>query len=157
MSQVPSETMQGYSAPSVRQFSVFLENRVGRLLDLLRHFDDSSHVHVMGLNVIDSSDHAVIRMIPDNADAARHLLRDLGIAFSETNVIVSVIDDSHSLADMCLYLLGAELNILFIYSLIKQSPIGDSVIAVAIDDLTLGANLLVRKGFNLLGEGDLVV
>jgi hypothetical protein len=156
MSQVPSETMQGYSAPSVRQFSVFLENRVGRLLDLLRHFDDASHVHVMGLNVIDSSDHAVIRMIPDNADAARHLLRELGIAFSETNVIVSVIDDSHSLADMCLYLLGAELNILFIYSLIKQSPIGNSVIAVAIDDLTLGANLLVRKGFNLLGEGDLI-
>ena len=156
MSQVPSETMQGYSAPSVRQFSVFLENRVGRLLDLLRHFDDASHVHVMGLNVIDSSDHAVIRMIPDNADAARHLLRELGIAFSETNVIVSVIDDSHSLADMCLYLLGAELNILFIYSLIQQSPIGNSVIAVAIDDLTLGANLLVRKGFNLLGEGDLI-
>ncbi len=156
MSQVPSETMQGYSAPTVRQFSVFLENRVGRLLDLLRHFDDSSHVHVLGLNVIDSSDHAVIRMIPDNADAARHLLRDLGSAFSETNVIVSVIDDSHSLADMCLYLLGAELNILFVYSLIKQSPIGDSAIAVAIDDLTLGANLLVRKGFNLLGEGDLI-
>ena len=157
MSQVPSETMQGYSAPSVRQFSVFLENRVGRLLDLLRHFDDASHVHVMGLNVIDSSDHAVIRMIPDNADAARHLLRDLGIAFSETNVIVTVIDESHSLADLCLYLLGAELNILFIYSLIQQSAIGDSVVAVAIDDLTLGGNLLLKKGFNLLGEGDLKV
>mgnify|MGYP006421930407 CR=1 FL=1 len=157
MSQVPSETMQGYSAPSVRQFSVFLENRVGRLLDLLRHFDDASHVHVMGLNVIDSSDHAVIRMIPDNADAARHLLRELGIAFSETDVIVSVIDESHSLADLCLYLLGAELNIMFIYSLIQQSPIGDSVIAVAIDDLTLGGQLLLRKGFSLLGEGDLNV
>tara|TARA_B100000959_G_C14590997_1_gene464010 strand:- start:56 stop:529 length:474 start_codon:yes stop_codon:yes gene_type:complete len=155
MSQLPSETLQGYSVPSVRQFSVFLENRVGRLLDLLRHFDDASHVHVIGLNVIDSSDHAVIRMIPDNADAARHLLRDLGIAFSETDVIVSVIDDSHSLADMCLYLLGAELNIMFIYSLIQQSSIGDSVIAVAIDDLTLGGQLLLRKGFNLLGEGDL--
>ncbi|MBC8201417.1 MAG: acetolactate synthase [Planctomycetes bacterium] len=155
MSQLPSETLQGYSVPSVRQFSVFLENRVGRLLDLLRHFDDASHVHVMGLNVIDSSDHAVIRMIPDNADAARHLLGDLGIAFSEIDVIVSVIDDSHSLADMCLYLLGAELNILFIYSLIQQSAIGESVIAVAVDDLTLGGQLLLRKGFNLLGEGDL--
>ena len=74
MSQVPAETMQGYSVPSVRQFSVFLENRVGRLLDLIRHFDDASHVHVAGLNVIDSSDHAVIRMIPDNADGARVLL-----------------------------------------------------------------------------------
>ena len=157
MSQLPSETLQGYSVPSVKQFSVFLENRVGRLLDLLRHFDDASHVHVMGLNVMDSSDHAVIRMIPDNADAARHLLRELGIAFSELDVIVSVIDDSHSLADMCLYLLGAELNILFIYSLIQQSSIGESVITVAVDDLTLGGQLLLRKGFNLLGEGDLHV
>lgn len=155
MSQLPPETMQGYLVPSVRQFSVFLENRVGRLLDLLRHFDEASHVHVMGLNVIDSSDHAVIRMIPDNADAARVLLNELGITFSEVNVIVSVIDDSHSLADLCLYLLSAELNILFIYSLIQQSTVGDSVIAVAIDDLTLGGQLLLRKGFTLLGEGDL--
>ena len=75
--------------------------------------------------------------------------------FSELDVIVSVIDESHSLADMCLYLLGAELNILFIYSLIQQSTVGDSVIAVAIDDLTLGGQLLIRRGFNLLGEGDL--
>ncbi|MBC8309260.1 MAG: acetolactate synthase [Phycisphaerales bacterium] len=156
MAQIPSETMQGYSVPSVRQFSVFLENRVGRLLDLLRHFDDASHVHVVGLNVIDSSDHAVIRMIPDKSDAARVLLRELGIAFSETDVIVTVIDDSHSLADLCLYLLGAELNISFIYSLIRQSAIGDSTVAVAIDDLTLGGQLLLRKGFNLLGEADLV-
>jgi|TARA_B110000196_G_C20996117_1_gene590670 hypothetical protein len=155
MSQLPQETMQGYNIPCVRQFSVFLENRVGRLLDLLRHFDDASHVHVAGLNVIDSSDHAVIRMIPDNADAARLLLHDLSIAFSEVDIIIAVIDDSHSLADLCLYLLGAELNIHFIYSLIKQPMIGDSLVAVAIDDLMLGGQLLTRKGFTLLGEADL--
>jgi len=155
MSQVPSETMQGYSVPSVRQFSVFLENRVGRLLDLIRHFDDASHVHVAGLNVIDSSDHAVIRMIPDNADGARVLLKDFGIAFSEIDVIVAVIDESHSLADLCLYLLGAELNILFIYSLLQQPTVGDSIIVIATDDLTLGGQLLLKKGFTLLGEADL--
>ena len=94
-------------------------------------------------------------MIPDNADAARKLLKELGIAFSELDVIVAVIDDAHSLADLCLYLLGAELNISFIYSLIRQSAIGDSIIAVAVDDLTLGGQLLLRKGFNLLGEADL--
>jgi len=149
--------MQGYSAPSVRQFSVFLENRVGRLLDLLRHFDDASHVHVVGLNVIDSSDHAVIRMVPDNTDAARLLLNELGIAFSEIDVLVTVIDESHSLADLCLYLLGAELNILFIYSLIQHPIVGDSMIVVAVDDLTLGGQLLLRKGFTLLGEADLAI
>ena len=157
MSQVPSETMQGYAVPSVRQFSVFLENRVGRLLDLIRHFDDASHVHVAGLNVIDSSDHAVIRMIPDNSEGARALLKDFGIAFSEIDVIVTVIDESHSLADLCLYLLGAELNILFIYSLLQQPVVGDSIIVVATDDLTLGGQLLLKKGFSLLGEADLHV
>ena len=155
MSQLPPETMQGYLVPCVRQFSVFLENRVGRLLDLLRHFDDASHVHVVGLNVMDSSDHAVIRMIPDNADAARLMLQDLSISFSETDVVVAMIDDSHSLADLCLYLLGAELNIHFIYSLIKQPIVGDSLVAIAIDDLMLGGQLLVKKGFTLLGEADL--
>ena len=155
MSQVPQETMQGYQVPCVRQFSVFLENRVGRLLDLLRHFDDASHVHVVGLNVIDSSDHAVIRMIPDDSDAARLLLHDLAISFSETDVLVTVIDESHSLADLCLYLLGAELNIHFIYSLIKQPIIGDSLVAVAIDDLMLGGQLLIKKGFTLQGEAEL--
>ena len=155
MSQLPPETMQGYLVPCVRQFSVFLENRVGRLLDLLRHFDDASHVHVVGLNVIDSSDHAVIRMIPDDADAARLMLHDLSISFSELDVIVAMIDDSHSLADLCLYLLGAELNIHFIYSLIKQPIVGDSLVAIAIDDLMLGGQLLVKKGFTLLVEADL--
>ena len=155
MSQLPPETIQGYLVPCVRQFSVFLENRVGRLLDLLRHFDDASHVHVVGLNVIDSSDHAVIRMIPDNADAARLMLHDLSISFSEIDVIVAMIDDSHSLADLCLYLLGAELNIHFIYSLIKQPIVGDSLVAIAIDDLMLGGQLLVKKGFTLLGEAEL--
>lgn len=155
MSQLPPETMQGYLVPCVRQFSVFLENRVGRLLDLLRHFDDASHVHVVGLNVIDSSDHAVIRMIPDNADAARQMLHDLSISFSEIDVIVAMIDDSHSLADLCLYLLGAELNIHFIYSLIKQPIVGDSLVAIAIDELMLGGQLLVKKGFTLLGEAEL--
>ncbi|MBC8202365.1 MAG: acetolactate synthase [Planctomycetes bacterium] len=155
MSQLPQETMQGYKVPCVRQFSVFLENRVGRLLDLLRHFDDASHVHVVGLNVIDSSDHAVVRMIPDNADAARLMLHDLSISFSESDVVVAMIDDSHSLADLCLYLLGAELNIHFIYSLIKKPMIGDSLVALAIDDLTLGGQLLVKKGFSLLGEAEL--
>jgi hypothetical protein len=94
-------------------------------------------------------------MIPDNADAARLLLHDLSIAFSEVDIIIAVIDDSHSLADLCLYLLGAELNIHFIYSLIKQPMIGDSLVAVAIDDLMLGGQLLTRKGFTLLGEADL--
>ncbi len=147
--------MQGFQAPHVRQFSVFLENRVGRLLDLLRHFDDAADVHVVGLNVIDSSDHAVVRMITDDADAARVMLGDFDIAFSESEVVIAALDDDRSLADACLYLLGAELNIHFIYALFRTSIEGHNLVAIATDDLTLGSQVLTRKGFTLLGEADL--
>ena len=77
MSQVmPQYTAQGYSPPSVRQFSVFLENKVGRLLDVVRMFDEAPELHLCGLSVLESSDHAVVRLIPNNGAATQQLLRE---------------------------------------------------------------------------------
>ena len=76
MSQmVPQPTAESYAPPSVRQFSVFLDNRVGKLLEMVELFDDASDVHLCGFSVLESSDYAVVRIIPSNADAARALLR----------------------------------------------------------------------------------
>ena len=74
MGQLPMGTEQGYAPPSVRQFGVFLDNRVGKLLELVQLFDDAPNVRLVAISVLDSSDHAVVRLIFDNADAARILL-----------------------------------------------------------------------------------
>jgi hypothetical protein len=55
---------------------------------------------------------------------------------------------------MCLCLLAAELSIHFAYPLmLRTSPM--PTIALAVDDLTLAGQILRRKDFRLLGEGDL--
>jgi hypothetical protein len=155
MSQmVPPETARGYSPPVVRQFSVFLENKVGRLFELVRVFDDAPDVHLCAFSVVESSDHAVVRVIPNNADAAREVLREHRLPFSEFDLLIVELADNHTLTSMCLYLLGAELSIRFAYPLMLR-PDGTPTIALAVDDQTLAGQILCKKQFRLLGEEDL--
>ena len=155
MSQIlPQETTEGYAPPSVRQFSVFLENKVGRLYHLVRGFDEAPDVHLCAFSVMESSDYAVVRMIPNNADAARARLRNEGLSFSELDLLIVELNSGHTLTSMCLHLLAAELNIHFAYPLLLR-PNGTPSIALAIDDPTLAGQILRKKQFRLLGEGDL--
>ena len=151
---VPLETTQGYSPPTVRQFSVFLDNKVGKLLELVGLFDEAPNVHLCAFSVLESSDHAVVRIIPNNADAARGLLRKNSLAFSEFDLLIVELVSDHNLTSMCLYLLGAELNIRFAYPLMLR-PDGTPTIALAVDDQVLAGQILRKKNFRLLGEGDL--
>ena len=155
MSEIlPQETIQGYSPPTVRQFSVFLENKVGKLLELVGLFDEAPAVHLCAFSVLESSDHAVVRIIPNNADAARALLRRHSLAFSEFDLLIVELAENHNLTSMCLYLLGAELNIRFAYPLMLR-PDGPPTNALAVDDQQLAGQILLKKDFRLLGEGDL--
>jgi len=146
--------MQGFAAPSVRQFSVFLENKPGKLLDVVQLFDEAPDVHLCGFSVVESSDYAVVRMIPNRSEVARQLLREHRLPFAELDLLVVELCEGHTLTSLCLYLLGAELNIRFAYPLMFR-PNGQPTIAVAVDDHVLAGQILRRKMFRLIGEADL--
>lgn len=155
MSQAPNplDTAQTYAPPLVTQFSVFLDNRVGKLYDLVEAFD-SSDCNICALNVHEASDCAIIRMITNRAQRARELLRREGLPFTEYEILVVELSHGHTLTSLCLTLLGAELNIQFAYPMMVR-PNGTPTIALAVDDLTLAGQLLRRKNFRLFGEADL--
>ena len=138
----------------MRQFGVFLENRPGKLFELVRIFDEAPDVHLCALSVVEASDHAVVRIIPNNADAARVVLRQHNLPFAELDVLMVQLTEDHTLTSMCLYLLGAELNIRFAYPMMLR-PDGAPTIALAVDDHTLAGQVLRKKNFRLLGEEDL--
>ncbi len=152
-STAPS-TAQGYMPPSVTQFSVFLDNRVGKLLELLKLFDSHPSCQVCAFSVQEASDYAVVRMITNSAKCAREVLKNQGLPFSETQLLVVEVVNGHTLSRLCLYLLGAELNIHFAYPLMIK-PNGTPTIAMAVDDLMLAGQILRKKEFCLLGEHDL--
>jgi hypothetical protein len=76
------------------------------------------------------------------------------VAFSELDLLIVELTEGHTLSSMCLYLLGAELNIRFAYPLMLR-PNGTPTIALSVDDQTLAGQILRKKCFTLLGEADL--
>jgi hypothetical protein len=141
----PAETGLGFAPPTVTQFSVFLDNRVGKL---------HAASHLVAISVHDASDHAVVRLITTNAEETRKLLQRQSIAFSEVSLLVVELCKGHTLERMCLYLLSAELNIRFAYPIMCSGTSGP-MIALAVDDVTLAGQILRRKEFRLLAEADL--
>ncbi len=149
-----TEEGSGYETPRVRQYTVFLENKVGRLQMLVRALEASSS-RMAGLSIHESSDAALVRLICCNADVGREVLTEAGFPFTETNLLAVELPRKvrQPLIAICQALLSAEINIHYAYPLLlsNRSP----SLAIYTDDLTLAARIFIRKGFNLLGESDL--
>src|SRR5438477_11074389 len=85
--EIEFETVHGRSWPSVTQFSVFLENRVGQLLEVLRAFHGSK-VKIVGLTISDAADCSILRLLLSHPEQGRELLSLSKLAFAENELIV---------------------------------------------------------------------
>ena len=146
-------TARGYQPPYNTQFSVFLDNRVGRLLDLLEVFEGEA-LRVAALAVVDSADYAVVRLVTSSSQLASRLLKDRRLPFSEAQILVVELGQGQTMIGMCTNLLSAEVNIHYAYPLLIR-PRNQTAIALHTDDQQLSGQLLRRKLFNLLAENDL--
>lgn len=137
----------------VRQFSVFTENRVGRLHDLTSLFK-AHNVHIMALTVLDTTDCAIDRLIVDDPDKARELMVSNDFPYSESSVLAVEITDESQLSGVLAALLEAEINIHYVYSFIKR-PEGRSALAINTEDLDVAAQALASRGFRVLTQSDI--
>jgi len=137
----------------VKQFSVFTENRVGRLHDLTSLFK-AHNVHIIAITVLDTTDCAIDRLIVDDPDKARELMISNDFPYSECNVLAVEIGDESELNGVLAALLEAEINIHYIYSFIKR-PEGRSAIAINAEDTDVAAQALNQRGFRVLTQRDI--
>jgi hypothetical protein len=147
-------TMSGRDWPTVTQFSVFLENRVGKLLAVVRAFNGSK-VKIVGLSISDSADCCIIRLILSHPEQGREILERNKLPFAENELLVAELPTGpQSLVELCTALLQAEINIHYAYPLIIH-PHGRAGVALHIDNAEQAATTLRDKGFEILCEADL--
>jgi len=153
---LPPETLEGagFESTRVRQFTVFLENRVGRLQALVGALEKGEHP-IRAIAIEESGDAALVRLICADPEPARQTLQDGGFHFSESELIAVQLPkrSTQPLIAICSALLTAELNIHYAYPFLA-GPRG-AVLAIYLDDPTLASQILIRKGFTLIGESDL--
>jgi hypothetical protein len=137
----------------VKQFSVFAENRLGRLYDLTAMLKDND-VHVMAITVLDTTDSAIVRVIVDDPEKARELMINNDFPYVECNVLAVEITDESQLKDVLAALFEAEINIHYIYSFIKR-PEGRAALAINAEDDDVAAQALATRGFRVLTQRDI--
>jgi hypothetical protein len=148
------ETMRGRNFPAIRQFTIFLENRVGQLLEVVRRFEGTG-IRVCALSISDAAECAFVRFLVSDPDRGREILERSGLTLIETDLVgVELPEGPQPLLRVCTALLEAELNIIQAYPLIVR-PRGKPAVAIMVENIELALETLRAKGFTLITEGDL--
>lgn len=154
MDYSPFETAQARGAPLIRQFSVFLEDRVGQLARLTRLFE-TTEVHILGLSMVYSVDCAIIRMVLDEPDQGYDIIAHSRFPVCETELMaVSVPPGKRGLLSIWAALLSAEVNIRYAYPLFTR-PKGRACMVLQTDQPETSYAALLQCDFDVLDEGDL--
>jgi hypothetical protein len=151
---IEPSTKRSEGWPCLRQFAVFMENRVGRLHDLLRKFE-SPDIRIVALSIANSVDCAIVRLMVNDADRGREILKLSDFSFSENDLVgVELPDGPQPFVRICIALLQAELNVHYTYPLLYHRE-GHGAIALYVDDVDLALRILEEKGLHVVTEDDL--
>ena len=66
-------TMRGRDYPTLRQFTVFLENRVGQLMEVVRRFE-GSRVKIVAFSINNATECAFVRFLLSHPEQGREIL-----------------------------------------------------------------------------------
>jgi len=142
------------AGPPVKQFSVFLLNKVGALLEVVNLLN-VNEVQVLALNSQDSTDSALVRLIVSDPEAVESLFELHEIPYSVSDIlVVEMKETAVDLKRMLQSLLMAEVNIQVCYPVLYR-PHGRSAIALHLDDAECGGSVLAGEGFQILNQVDL--
>lgn len=146
------KTSKSRPGEPVRQFSVFTENKLGRLHDLIGVFE-AENVHVLALTTLDTTDSSILRVVVDDPNRARTILNTEGFSYTESELLVVEISSERRLREALAALVMAEINIHYVYSFFSQAN-GRSAIALSLEDRETAVQALVQQQFTVLTQRD---
>src|SRR5881394_276585 len=140
------KTTSKRDGPLVKQFSVFLANKVGAMLDVVKLLNAHS-CDVVAMSVSESTDSAIARVVVSDPAGVEKLFRQNNIAFGVREVATD-------LAKLLAALFMAEVNVHFTYPLLMR-PRGQAALALHVDDNDCAISVLTGEGFQLLSQSDI--
>lgn len=146
-------TSRGRDWPSVRQFNVFMENRVGALLSVVRLFEHTD-IRIVSLSVVDLADCAIARLVLSDPERALEIFQQAKKTVTESDLLVVQLPDGNNpVVQICKALLAAEINIDYAYPLLV-GPLGAGL-ALHVDEHETAVQTMVQQGFTIFTENDL--
>lgn len=137
----------------VKQISVFMENRPGRLAEITKILSENC-VDIRAINIADTTDFGILRMIVDDEEKAEKVLRGNNMTANISDVIaISISDSVGAFSNVIELLKDKNISIEYIYSFIGEKS-SKAVIVLKTSYLDLSINVLRENGVNVLSKED---
>jgi len=136
----------------VEQISIFIENKSGRLAEITRILGDAG-INIRALSLADTSDFGILRLIVNDREKAKTVLKEHGFTVSKTEVVaVEVPDRPGGLATILQTLDSQAINVEYMYAFVERCG-ENAVIIFRFDETEKAIKALLDKGFAIL-EGE---
>lgn len=138
-----------------KQVSIFLENKSGRLAEVLQALGNAG-LNIRALCIADTSDFGILRLILDDPEQALEILLENGFSVGETQVLaVQIPDVPGGLAGVLDNLQGLEVNVEYMYAFVTRLEERAVVVfRVADDQIGLVVEALEAGGVTIMSAQD---
>lgn len=138
---------------AVKQISVFIQNKKGRLAKVSRLLADND-INIKALSIADTQDFGILRLICEDVDKVNTVLKDAGYLTTITDVLVAAVKDGvGALATITEALCDADVSIEYLYELATIDNI--VYLVVRVDDNKVAAAALASAGIETVGEKEI--
>ena len=134
----------------VKQLSIFLENRKGRLLEVTETLKDAG-INIRALSMAESAEFGILRLVVNNPEKARTALATGGFTVAEQDVFaVEVNDEPGSFHKVVKILAGEDINVDYTYAFVGDSSRAVLVFKVSEEALEKAIEALDSQGVKLV-------
>ena len=139
---------------SITQISIFLENRAGQLSEITKILSDNS-IDLKALNIAETADYGILRIISDDSDKAAKLLRDNGFIVTETPVAAAAVPNkAGGLNELLNIISKEEIDIEYMYSVFGQKD-GLAYMIFKVKDVDAFTSVLKKYFVTVADNSDL--
>lgn len=131
---------------NVTQISVFLENRAGQLSNITKVLSENG-VDLRAINIAETADYGVLRIIPADAQKASAVLLENGFIMAMTPVIAVAVPDRPGGLNSLLEALSEEnIGIEYMYSVFSSNS-GEALMVLQVSEADKTAEVLRKHNF----------
>jgi hypothetical protein len=138
----------------IKQISVFVENKPGRLLDVVEVLGNSN-IDIKAISLADSSDFGIVRLICENPESAYEVINNSGFTASLTEVLaIAISDKPGSLAKVLRALKESNVNIEYMYGFSAKTK-DHAVMIIKVSNLEETIKCCISNNVQVLSENDI--
>lgn len=138
----------------IKQLSIFVENNAGKLHDIIDALGKNG-INISALCVADTTDFGVLRVIVDDVDKARDVLKEMGVVSKVTDVIAVYIDHrAGGLAAVLDHIAAAGVDVAYMYAFLGRTE-GKALMVMKPDNETKAVEVLQEKGIQIASADEI--